>query len=306
MLSLGAPAQAAPFDCQGHARCVDVEVPVPAGLEVAENGARVLLPRGYDHKRKQGYPVLYLLHGAGESHEWGRWDREMSDLLYLTRSFDLIVVLPDGGGDSKDPSRGPAGWYTDWFDGSWDWETYHIDVVLPFIDESFNTAGDGRRAVAGISMGGYGAMKYAARHPGVFQVAASISGLLDIRWADGVSSSLFNDPDGRKWGNPVANQDNLRANNPTDLAANLAGTTVLISAGNGVPGPDDIWWEPFVCPAACAAMEHAIWHGNLSFTRALDAAGVPHTDYFDFGDHHWPSFYRQLAWAVPQIAAAVG
>ena len=67
------------------------------------------------------------------------------------------------------------------------WATYHVHELVPFIDASYPTvASRSARAVAGLSMGGFGAMSYAGRHPAtsghpaMFKVAASFSGALDM------------------------------------------------------------------------------------------------------------------------------
>jgi S-formylglutathione hydrolase FrmB len=253
---------------------------------------RVLLPARYDSTRTSGYPVLYLLHGGFASYrDW----TDRTDVAELTRGLDLIVVMPDGGSD---------GWYSDWADGSSQWESYHTGVLVRFVDATFNTAGDGHRAVAGSSMGGFGAMKYAARHPGLFQAAAAFSGAVDMRYgapATGPVYEALTVPDG-VWGDPIAHEDTWRANNPADLAASLAGTTLLLATGNGVPGghytPD---CEPF-----CTWIENLIWQMNLSFGRALDQATVPHTDlFYGPGEHDWPYWRDDLAWALPQLLSAI-
>src|SRR5438093_950927 len=214
-------------------RCFDVVVPVPAGLIVPDSTVRILLPTDYATTRAR-YPVLYLLHGAGDTYR--TWT-ENTDIVDFSRKFDLIVVMPDGGHDSN------AGWYSDWKDGSRDWESFHIDVLIPWIDSHFNTLGDGHRAIAGLSMGGFGAMSYAARHQGLFQAAASFSGAVDTRYlspASGVGFTLFHDrygtPDQRVWGDQVANADTWAAHNPTDRAADLRCTPLWIATGDGAPG----------------------------------------------------------------------
>lgn len=155
---------------------------------------RVMLPPGYDANRAEPYPVLYLLHGGAD--DWRSWSEggAVRDTLAQAgggEGFDGIVVMPEGG---------RAGWYTDWAgetDGEFApaWETFHIDQLVPWIDTNFNTsaARDGR-AVAGLSMGGLGALMYAGRHPATFSAVGSFSGGTDIRIAgaqDIVSQSMW-------------------------------------------------------------------------------------------------------------------
>src|SRR6266581_2669662 len=133
-------------------RCLDVVVPVPAGLVVPDSTVRVLLPTDYDGHRR--YPVLYLLHGAGDT--FATWS-ERTDVQDFSAQFPLIIVMPDGGHDAN------AGFYSDWADGSRQWETFHTSVLKKYIDRHFRTMSSWKhRAAAGLSMGGFGAMSYAA------------------------------------------------------------------------------------------------------------------------------------------------
>ncbi|MGV2918355.1 alpha/beta hydrolase [Streptomyces alfalfae] len=137
---------------------------------------RVHLPAGYDPSAE--YPVLYLLNGGAADHE--QWS---SGGGHITRSvertgFPGIVVMPEGG---------KVGFYADWHGSTYGnfaplWETFHVEQLVPWIDTHFATSG--KRAVAGMSMGGYGALKYAAQHPDVFSAVGAFSGGADIRRPD--------------------------------------------------------------------------------------------------------------------------
>ena len=87
-----------------------------------------------------------------------RWTQN-TDLLRFSSAYRVIIALPDSGRNAN------AGWYADWIDGSRQWESFHIKDVIPYIERTFH--GNGKRAIAGLSMGGYGAMFYAASHPGM-------------------------------------------------------------------------------------------------------------------------------------------
>lgn len=283
------------------------DIPVPKqGLIVPDNNVRVIVPANYDPNGTKKYPVLYLLHGAGDFYK--TWSQN-TDIVALTRTLDLIIVMPSSGGTCG--GCGESGWYTDWADGSRQWESFHIGVMIPFIDQNFATLGDGHRAVAGLSMGGYGAMKYAAKYPGKFQAAASFSGAVDIRYGEPVNYVVFRlanpflgTPDDRVWGNQVLDEANWRANNPADLIGQYVGTGIklLLATGNGLPGgAHDDPMNP-----GGAALENGIWQMNLSFRNKLDAAGVAHTDlFYGPGIHSWPYWRDDLCWSLPQILAAI-
>jgi S-formylglutathione hydrolase FrmB len=126
----------------------------------------VLLPSGYDPAAARRYPVLYLLHGKGGDHtDWSK----RAPLREAVGATPLIVVMPDGD----------DGWYLDWADGIHGYEGQIVRDLLPHVDATYRTiASREGRALAGLSMGGYGAFKLALRHPGLFVSAASHSGAM--------------------------------------------------------------------------------------------------------------------------------
>ena len=271
-------------------------MPYPSDLKVPDDHVRILLPAGYDPSGV-GYPVLYLLHGAGDTYR--SWT-ENTDLASFSSKYRVIVVMPDGGRNAD------AGWYSDWKDGSRDWESFHIGVLVPWIDSHFDTLGAGHRAIAGLSMGGFGAMSYAARHPSLFTAAASFSGAVDTQYVSPVSGIAFTElhdqygtPDQRVWGDQTADSSTWSAHNPTARAADLACTSLWIATGNGTPGgqagddPSD--------PGGYM-IEQFIWQMNMSFTNALDGAGVAyHKDFYGGGYHGWPYWQMDLHWALPGL-----
>ncbi len=277
--------------------------PAPAGFtSVPERHVRILLPSGYDPGRPGGYPVLLLLHGTGDTYK--SWS-ENADVYDFTEGRDLIVAMPDCGHDAE------AGWYSDWVDGSRQWETFHLRILLPYLDATYNTAGPGRRAVAGFSMGGFGAMHYAARHPGMFRAAASFSGAVDINYgfpasglAFGALHDMFGTPNDDVWGNQITSQANWRAHNPADLAGSLAGTALFLATGQGLPlgahdSPADLT-DP--SKVGGYLIEQAIWQMNVSFVLHLALANVPHEDFFYLGGSHtWPYWQDALHWALPRM-----
>lgn len=192
---VGAPAGAAPPDDRpesGHgitvtdwqpadpllhdAHVTTEAVYTPASAPDLTLEVRIYLPGDYDHDLPGGYPVLYLLHGGGGTYrDWA----ESGDVVGAVQrsGYEGIVVMPEGG---------HTGWYQDWASNTRGgfrplWETFHVDQLVPWVDANFNTdAEPSSRAIAGLSMGGYGALKYAARNPSVFGTVASFSGGTDI------------------------------------------------------------------------------------------------------------------------------
>jgi S-formylglutathione hydrolase FrmB len=275
-------------------RCRDVAVPVPRRVQVPERTVRVLLPEGYDDSRRR-YPVFYLLHGAGDT--FATWT-ENTDVQEFSTSLPVIIVMPDGGRNAE------AGFYSDWLDGSRQWETFHTRVLRKFVDRRFRTLrGRRHRAVGGLSMGGFGALSYAARHPGLFRAAASFSGALDPLYPSAEMPTLRFILSPGAWGDPVADAEVWRDHSLTDRAADLEGVALFLATGDGTRGgPAGDVENPFAY-----ATEVVVAAMTRSFAAALDAAGVPHTDdFYGAGYHGWPYWQRELHWALPQIVALIG
>jgi S-formylglutathione hydrolase FrmB len=126
-----------------------------------------LLPTDYFKSNKR-YPVLYLLHGLfGHHDDW----ITRTNLAEYARMYDLIIVTPEGN-DS---------WYIDSATVASDkYESYILRELIPDVDARYRTIKDRRaRGVAGLSMGGYGALKYGLKHSDYFAFAGSLSGALD-------------------------------------------------------------------------------------------------------------------------------
>lgn len=130
----------------------------------------VILPRGYRliTSRRTRYPVLYLLHGWSGDHD--SWLSKTALSQYAAEQR-LIIITPEG----------ENGWYTDSATVPSDqYETYLLNELIPDVDRRYRTIRDrAARAIAGNSMGGYGALKFGFKHPEIFTLAASMSGTLD-------------------------------------------------------------------------------------------------------------------------------
>jgi S-formylglutathione hydrolase FrmB len=134
----------------------------------------VILPRDYRTSRTTRYPVLYLLHGLDGHYD--NWTTRTNVADYASR-YRMIVVTPEGN----------DGWYTDSATVAGDkYESYFLKELIPDVQKRYRTI-ESRygRGVAGLSMGGYGALKFGLKSPAMFAFAASISGPLDIAsWTD--------------------------------------------------------------------------------------------------------------------------
>ena len=269
-----------------RARDLTIDSPAVGGIVQV----RLLLPSRFDAQPSTRWPVLYLLHGGGGTYS------EWTNYMYagaLTAPTDLLVVMPDGG----------AGWYSDWWNGGNGgppkWETFHLVELRQLLERNWH-AGQ-KRAIAGFSMGGYGAMEYAARQPGMFLFAGSYSGPLDPLHGTVVFPFLIGD----KWGDPVAQADVWRAHDPTANAAALKGTALYVAYGNGQVGPLD---NGQVSPAdPDGSTEREIGAEGAAFVKRLGELKIPVTVYaYGNGTHNWPYFQRDLHQSFPLILKALG
>jgi S-formylglutathione hydrolase FrmB len=155
---------------------------------------QVYLPPSYEREPERRYPIAYYLHGAwGDETNWvvlGRIDRVM-DSLIAAGGPEMVLVMPDGD----------DGFYTTWNTlGNWaacrrdstrkepaasycvpwpHYDDYIARDLVAHVDSNYRTLAESvHRGIAGLSMGGYGAITLALRYPDVFSVAASHSGVL--------------------------------------------------------------------------------------------------------------------------------
>jgi len=142
--------------------------------ENPDRNVAVYLPPSYDVTTGRRYPVLYLLHGIGDDEKvWLRaWQPGkqgfdsipalMDNAIAYERFGEFIVVMPDG----------KTNWFGSFYvdsDATGGWEQFFTKDLVEFIDGKYRTiAAPGNRAVAGHSMGGYGAITLGMKHPEVF------------------------------------------------------------------------------------------------------------------------------------------
>jgi len=226
------------------------------GLDVAMT---VILPQAAPAKiglrgtvRPDGHPTLYLLHGLSDDDT--TWSRRTSIERYA-ETLGLAVVMP----------QVHRSFYADEVHGLRFW-TFLSDE-LPDTVGSFFRVSQRREDtfVAGLSMGGYGAFKWALRRPERFAAAASLSGALDLARLAGLPRD--DDPGlfPRVYGDrPVSGTD------------------------------DDLLWlldqaDPATLPRLylCCGTEDYLYRDSLTFRDACAARGVPLTVDFGPGEHDW-------------------
>jgi S-formylglutathione hydrolase FrmB len=129
----------------------------------------IYLPADYD-KSNRRYPVLYLLHGYSDDETgWSQFGEAQiigDRLMQNGEAAPMIIVMPDGG----------VSWYINSYDGKTRYEDFFVKELIPHVDATYRTRTTKQyRAIAGLSMGGYGTLIMATKHPDLFAAAAPLS-----------------------------------------------------------------------------------------------------------------------------------
>lgn len=236
----------------------------------------VLLPEGYDADSSARYPVLYFLHGLGDNERSlvniGAWSL-INSLRRSGKIGDFLIVTPEAR----------RGFYVNSADGRFRYNDYFLREFLPFIERKYRVrAGRPNRAISGISMGGYGAFRFAFANPELFGSVGAISpalfadspAKLNAGMRGGLPIALaLADP----FGNPIDIPHWLR-NDPFRLlgsnTAAIRGLAIAFNCGN-----DD---------------DYGFHAGAEAMHRRLEAAGVKHEFHLYPGDHSLTYFLSHL------------
>jgi S-formylglutathione hydrolase FrmB len=238
----------------------------------------VYLPAGYETDSR-AYPVLYLLHGfTGDHQDWTQFgeikhiaDREM----IKEEVTPMIIVMPDAG----------LSWYLNNHDGSIRFEDFFVQELIPSVEEQYRIKAEKQfRAIAGLSMGGHGALIYALKYPELFTAVAALSASIrtdqefvsmpDDQW-DRMFALPFGDHKGKK-----RITDHLKAN------------TVLNIVSSKQPSALD-QLDYYI---DCGDDDHLIVC-NMRLHEALLAKKVPHEFRVRDGAHEW-DYWRS---ALPDV-----
>jgi S-formylglutathione hydrolase FrmB len=275
--------QVEPLDAR--TRDLTIESPAVGTVQV-----RLLLPAGSVDGAASRYPVLYLLHGGGG--EYTDWTEE-TDVETIPALERVLVAMPAAASSRMGTLEPTGGAVLD--RGRPHWEDFHLVELQQLLERNWQASD--ARAVGGLSLGGYGAVMYAARHPGTFRAAASYSGVLDVTVAPGSPAEARALADSAT---ALAEDLGWDQVNPINLVPSLAGTMLYISYGNGDPGPLD--------PAGTEhdPLEAWVGAGDDHFVAALEDAGIPATvDAYGPGTHSWSYWDRELHESLESLTAAL-
>ena len=228
----------------------------------------VVLPPDYDAGRAKHYPVLYLLHGL--TGHYSDWMSKTNIALYASE-YRMIVVMPEGN-DS---------WYTNAY------ETYILQELIPDVQQRYRTI-ETRfgRAIAGLSMGGYGAIKFGLKSPQTFAFAASMSGAFAI--------TRFSEEEV-----PASWRESLKLFGPVGSEIRKANDLFEIIRKLPPAGISSLPYFYFDCGTEDSTL---IFPSNRELAMLMFEKKIPH-EYRELpGDHSW-GYWDQQVQGVLQIAA---
>ena len=260
----------------------------------------IFLPNDYTTSGpNRRYPVLYLLHGGGGcAQDWTLRGGKVQEIL---GNLSLIVVMPFGD---------QYGWYTNWITpgkkhSPQNWRTYHNEELIPWIDFNLRTvAKKGGRAIGGLSMGGFGAIRYAEVYPQLYTYTTSFSGALDLEDIGVQIAVFFTDEylelDGfGPFGLPfiLNNASGFVQQNPLTHAESLRGMDVAIYTGN------------------VGIIEEIVHTCAIRMDKMLTSLNIPHY-FLDYGngssigqncsgEHQWECWNADLRDVAPRMMAVL-
>jgi len=143
----------------------------PSKILNQDRNFAIYLPPDYETSNRS-YPVLYLLHGAGDDQtgwvQFGEVLHIADKAINEGKATPMIIVMPD----AHTTRLG----YSNLIDGSWNYEDYFFEELMPYVENKYRIKSEKRyRAIAGLSMGGGGSFLYALKHPELFSSACPLS-----------------------------------------------------------------------------------------------------------------------------------
>ncbi|WP_026994487.1 alpha/beta hydrolase [Flectobacillus major] len=146
-------------------------VSVKSKILNADRKFAIYLPADYETSQRS-YPVLYLLHGAGDDQtgwvQFGEVQHIADQAIAEGKATPMIIVMPDANTGRRGYANDPK--------GEWRYEDFFFQELMPFVEKTYRIKAEKRfRAVSGLSMGGEGTFTYALHHPELFSSACPLS-----------------------------------------------------------------------------------------------------------------------------------
>jgi S-formylglutathione hydrolase FrmB len=230
----------------------------------------IVLPPTFDADKAKHFPILYSLHGLGDNEQFfvhsGAWNL-VEDMREKGELKNFLIATPDGG----------AGFYINSKDGRNRYEDFLLQEFFPFIEKRYRAApGRANRAISGVSMGGYGALHLAFRHPQLFGAVSAHSAALIEKLPSFLGASPSS-PRARVLGGVFGNPPDpifWDQNSPLVLArnANLTGLKIYFDCGDN----DD----------------YGFYAGATALDKILTSRRIPH-EFHLYPGRHDPAYFAE-------------
>jgi enterochelin esterase-like enzyme len=233
----------------------------------------IYLPPDYESSQRS-YPVLYLLHGAGDDQtgwvQFGEVQNITDKAIREGNATPMIIVMPDA-------NTGRRGYSND-ATNTWRYEDFFFQDFLPFIEKTYRIKPDKHyRAVAGLSMGGDGTFTYALHHPELFAAACPLSAATGPVNFDSTSARL------KRENNNIAD---------TAIMAYYKRQSVLELINNMAEGNKKAVRWYIDC-----GDDDFLYEGNCLVHIAMRKKDIPHEFRIRDGAHNW-TYWRT---ALPEV-----
>jgi S-formylglutathione hydrolase FrmB len=233
----------------------------------------VVLPPAFDADQARHFPILYFLHGLGDNEQsfvhTGAWNL-LEDMREKNEVKDFLIATPEAG----------STFYINSKDGRERYEDFLLREFFPYIEKRYRVApGRRNRAISGISMGGYGALHLAFRHPELFSSVSAHSAALIDKLPNFLGARSPQSPRSRVLGGVFGDPPDpafWEQNSPIALArkANLAGLQIYFDCGD----QDDFGFES----------------GAAALDKVLTSRRIPHEFHIYPGRHDAAYFAEHL------------
>ena len=233
----------------------------------------VVLPPSFDADKARHFPVLYFLHGLGDNEQFfihsGAWNL-VDDMRDKGELGDFLIATPDAR----------STFYINTRDGKERYEDFLVQEFFPYIEKRYRVApARANRAISGISMGGYGALHLAFRHPQLFSSVSAHSAALINKLPTFLAGTAPDSPRSRVLGGVFGNPPEpsfWEQNSPIAMArtANLAGLKIYFDCGD----EDDFGFDS----------------GAMALDKVLTSRRIPHEFHIYAGRHNGAYFAEHL------------
>ena len=233
----------------------------------------IVLPPSFDADKARHFPILYFFHGLGDNEQFfvhsGAWNL-VEDMRDTGELKEFLIATPDAR----------STFYINARDGKERYEDFLLQEFFPYIESRYRAApGRANRAISGISMGGYGALHLAFRHPQLFSSVSAHSAALIDKLPTFLAGTAPNSPRSRVLGGVFGNPPDPSfwdQNSPIAMArtANLAGLKIYFDCGD----EDDFGFDS----------------GVTALDKVLTSRHVPHEFHIYPGRHDATYFAAHL------------